>query len=302
MRGIWAAAAAVVTLAGGAGQAVAQTAYDQAVENTAGLLGYFPFTAASQANDVAHGHTGVLAGQASIGGAGTGFGVDPAQSSLVLPNATNPQSYATAGGATPLTGGISTAGTVLGWIKLSNLPSTDGRIFSIAGESTNGDDFDLQLENNQLRLYTEGGAFTGSTTIFDSSDLNTWIFVAGSFTVGGDRTVYINGVADGLPTTAGGHSDSGAPFYEGQSNVFGDRYFDGSLGGIAVYNTALSATQIKTIYDAAFVQTTGSVPEPAAWALMILGFGGVGAQLHAPRRGARRPSPKALQAVGLSSD
>jgi opacity protein-like surface antigen len=31
----------------------------------------------------------------------------------------------------------------------------------------------------------------------------------------------------------------------------------------------------------------GGVPEPSAWALMILGFGGVGAAL----RGARRPSP-----------
>ena len=282
---------AAILLASGAfaGSAAAQTAYDTAVENTAGLLGYYPFTQASQANSVVNGYTGVLAGNASIGGAGTGFGADPTQSSLVLPNSPNTGSYATAGGATPLTGQTSPSGSVVGWIKLSSLPSTDGRIFSIMGESTVADDFDLQLlqsgpTDNQLRLYTNAGGCVGSATDFTSSSLNQWVFVAGTYTANGTADVYVNGVLDGSGG-AGGHGTPDGGFYEGQSNVFGGREFDGSLGGVAVFNTQLTGDQVAALYKAAFVAPIGGggVPEPAAWALMIAGFGLTGSMLRRKR-------------------
>jgi hypothetical protein len=41
-----------------------------------------------------------------------------------------------------------------------------------------------------------------------------------------------------------------------------------------------------TVNGAAFTPGTGAVPEPAAWALMILGFGGVGAVLRRRRAAA----------------
>jgi hypothetical protein len=286
-RAFWTAGAVAAALLAGASAAPAADppSYDQAVEGTSGLLGYYPFTAASQANDVANGHTGVLAGSAAIGGAGTGFGSDPNTSSLVLPNSPNSGSYATAGGANPLTGGVGTSGTVVAWINLSSLASTDGRIFSIAGESQDGDDFDLQIDNSddQLRLYTNSGGFVGSST--DLTTTNQWIMVAGTFSDTGTTDVYINGVLAGTGGPAGHGATDGA-FYIGQSNVFGGREFDGSIGGVAVFSGQLTGDQIGGLYSAAFEapSTSSGTPEPAVWALMLLGFGGLGAQLRRQRR------------------
>jgi hypothetical protein len=267
--------------AAAAGQASAQTAYDTAVENTAGLLGYYPFTTASQANSAVNGYTGVLYSPASIGGPGTGFGADPNQSALLLPNPGNAGAYATAGGATPLTGQIGATGTVAAWINLAALPTTAGRDFSIAGESQYADDFDLQIDggDNQLRLYTNAGGYVGAATDFTSSDLNQWIFVVGTFSDTGTTDVYIDGALS-ASGGAGGHSLNTAPFYVGQSNLFDGRNFDGAIGGVAVFDTQLSGDQIADLYAAAGISPSTGVPEPASWALMIAGFGLAGAMLR----------------------
>jgi len=230
-----------------------------------------------------NGYTGVLTPQASIGGPNTGFGSDPAQSSLVLPNQGNNGAYATAGGSTPLQGQIGSAGTVAAWINLANLPTAAGRDFSIAGESQYADDFDLQIDSsdNQLRLYTNAGGYVGAASDFTASSLGQWIFVVGTFSDTGTTDVYINGVlsSSGGP---GGHSLNNAPFYVGQSNVFGGRNFDGSIGGVAVFDTQLDSAQVLGLYTAAG-QSNGGVPEPAAWALMIAGFGLAGVALRRRR-------------------
>ena len=44
------------------------------------------------------------------------------------------------------------------------------------------------------------------------------------------------------------------------------------------------AADETSFIDKVSAQSTGAVPEPAAWALMILGFGGVGAVLRSQRR------------------
>lgn len=281
---LWAAGAALLASAAIASSAAAQTAYDTAVENTAGLLGYYPFTASSQANSVVNGYTGTLQGSATIGGAGTGFGTDPSQSSLVLPNSPDSGSFATAGGANPLQGGVSNTGTLIAWVNLAALPSTDGRTFSVVGESQAGDDLDLQIEtDNVLKFYTNSGGHVSATPAFTANDVGQWIFVAGTFSDSGTTDVYVNGVLEGSGGPAG-HGANNADFYAGQSNVFGNREFDGSLGGVAIFDTQLSAAQIAGLYDAAEGIGTGGVPEPASWMLMLVGFGGLGGLLRARRR------------------
>ena len=47
---------------------------------------------------------------------------------------------------------------MMAWVNLAALPSEERRFFYVAGESQNGNDFDLQFENdNALKFYTASG-------------------------------------------------------------------------------------------------------------------------------------------------
>lgn len=159
---------------------------------------------------------------------------------------------------------VSTAGTILAWINLDSLPTTAGRIYYIAGESTYGDDFDLQIDSgdNTIRLYTNSGGNVDSAPL-TSGDLGQWIFVAATFTNGGNATVYINGAVSGTGG-AGYHTASASQFSIGASDVFGNRYLDGSIDEVAFYNTDLSDTDIANIYASANVPAGSVVPLPAS--------------------------------------
>jgi hypothetical protein len=234
--------------------------YTQTVENTPGLLGYWQFSPSTQANSSVNGFTGTFTGQAQVGPANSGpvLADDPTNTAVQLDGN---GSFVN----TNLVGGIGTQGSMVGWFKLATLPSTAGRIFTIAGESNFGDDFDLQINtDNAIHFYSSASSSTVDPVALTSGDLNTWIFVAATFTSATDRQVYVNGilVASSLP---GIHSAASATFAMGESDVFTGRYFQGSLDEIAVYNRELSANEIATIYA-----SQSEVPEPASLGLVAL--------------------------------
>jgi hypothetical protein len=243
-------AALAAGLAIGCSSLARASAFDAAVERTPGLLAYFPFTFASQANSTVHGYTGVLVNRAAVGGPGSGPPVgDQNSSALVLPNEQGATAYATAGGVRPLMGRIGNSGSIVAWINLASLPSSQGRIFSIAGESAFGNDFDLQIDNSDdtLRFYTDNGGYTAAPA-FTVENVGQWLFIAATFSAGRVRTLYINGVAVGGSTPGPHRLSPEAPFYVGQSNVFPGRHFDGAISDVAVFNTDLTAAQVADLY------------------------------------------------------
>jgi len=290
-------AATLAALSTSFGFAAQSATYDATVEANNPLAYYnLGQSNATTTIDAVNGFTMTLNNGATVQpGAGPTINGSSAPA-LVLNSNTSGTAFAGSGGAKPEMGGISSAGSVIAWINLAELPSTAGRIFSIAGTSAGGDDFDLQIDpsDNQLRFFTDSGSFTGSTTDFTSSSLGQWIMVAGTFTAGTMRDVYINGVSaggttDGSTLTPGGHFDSGAPFYIGQSNVFGGRNFIGSIADVAFFNTDLTSAQIGSIFASATAPAAlPGVPEPATWAMMLVGFGGLGAAMRRSRRRAAR--------------
>ena len=233
-------------------------------------LGYWRFTSTSQANSSVNGYTGTFNGSAAVGASGSGptLAGHPGNADLNLTangssTSPNPNSYV----STDLTGQINQSGTMVAWINMAELPSVAGRYFYIAGESQYANDFDLQIQNdNLLYFYTEAGGHVVAPTAFTSADLNQWIFVAATFTANSSRDLYINGVQV-ASNTPGGHSLNSAAFNIGESTVFPGRWFNGGIDEVAVYNTQLSSTDIQQIYNSA-------IPEPTT--LGLLAIGGLG--------------------------
>lgn len=73
---------------------------------------------------------------------------------------------------------------------------------------------------------------------------------------------------------------------DGPLNMFldnGNEESGGFADFVRTYDTRLSELQASQLY-ASYLSGPGAVPEPAAWALMILGFGAVGTALRRQRR------------------
>jgi hypothetical protein len=80
---------------------------------------------------------------------------------------------------------------------------------------------------------------------------NEWYHVcavqAGS---GNSGYIYLNGVQDGTATQAGATRNTAAPIQIGaRTNGDNTRYWDGSLDDVRIYNRALSAEEVKRLYQ-----------------------------------------------------
>ena len=149
---------------------------------------------------------------------------------------------------TTLMGGIGKAGSIMAWIKLAALPSDDQRTLYVAGESENGNDFDLQLEpDNNIHFYTESG-----DQVYFAPDpktlVNQWHMVVATLdTTTQQKALYW----DGKPAANdnnGGRPNKNNQFTIGESSVFRGRYFDGAIDEVAVWDRALTPQDVAALY------------------------------------------------------
>jgi hypothetical protein len=144
-------------------------------------------------------------------------------------------------------GGLTNGGSIMAWVNLGVRPDNAGRPLYIAGESQSGNDFDLQFEpDGTLRFYTGGG--THLTYGPDVSSLvHQWhVIVVTLDMVGHQRAIYWDGrqvVHDG---DAGGLRKTAA-FSIGASPLWRGRLFDGCIEEVALWDRALSETEVEAI-------------------------------------------------------
>ncbi|WP_428304580.1 LamG domain-containing protein [Lacipirellula sp.] len=260
------ASAAAIALFG-IGSTTFAAGYSQAITSTPGLLAYYQFS--GDYSSSVNGYSGTATTGASIGAAGTGpqLGDQPNNRPLLLDGTDGN------GVTTSVTSGISTAGSIVAFINVAQLPSVAGRHFSIAGVSQSGNDFDLLLlqDDNTIRFYTDNtGPVIGPA--LTASDLGKNIFVAATYDSILGRTLYVNGVQ--VATTAAGvHvAPVGTPFAIGYATAYANRAFVGSMDEVALFNRSLTAAEVAGIYA-----SRAAVPEPASVAMLVIAAAAVAA-------------------------
>jgi hypothetical protein len=148
-------------------------------------------------------------------------------------------------------GGIGAAGSIMVWVNLAVLPSQMGHIDYIAGESQNGNDFDIQFEgDNALKFYTASGSHITYAPP-PATLVNQWHMILVTLdTLTQTRAIYWDGelvAAD----KGGGEAGKSNLFTLGASTVFGGRFFKGGVEEAALWNRALKASEVSAIYAAA---------------------------------------------------
>ncbi len=227
--------------------------YVSVVTNTPSLLAYWNFDQAFLTNSLVNGYQGTFYGNAVIGPPGSGAPVatDPANQGLILDGHA---SYL----VTTLTGKITNSGTTMAWVYLTNYPSIAGRIFQVTAEGDDANDFDLQINtNNLLHFYTDSGS---STVDPNPLSLNQWHFLAATFIANTTRVIYI----DGFPVatnTPGSHVIDASYYTVGENLRFTGRYFEGTIAEVAVFSQALTAAQIYSLYATAQLAPTLSISQ-----------------------------------------
>ena len=141
-----------------------------------------------------------------------------------------------------------TAYTVSVWVKVPTVQAMGiiGRTSS-SGISSGVYSHDLHITAaGVFEHYTSTGSsgytVTGTTVV----QPNTWYHVAIVATVGGQELLYVNGVSQGTPNTIPALWNGGDRWQVGTPPP-GSNYFNGELGGLAIYNVALTGTQIAAI-------------------------------------------------------
>jgi hypothetical protein len=153
---------------------------------------------------------------------------------------------------------LTTGFTISAWIKPKSIGETTGRIVDKSTADTAAGGFRYALNSSNALFFQVN---TGSSIASATNSIlynNTWYHVV--VTVGSDATVthYINGVLSGTPATTGALSGITTTNNLTIGNRSGatDRTFDGNMTDIIIWNTALTATQVSSLYFGNQVPTT----------------------------------------------
>lgn len=146
--------------------------------------------------------------------------------------------------------------TVEGWFNPDNLTAAD-HLFAIYGGASDRKLF-LRLNNTSgdldWQIYNSSGSSAGAFTTSNANarlTANEWNHVAVTHINNGSMEVFVNGVSAGTGTSTGINTTGTEDLYIGVLNtLIGSYDFDGKVGDIRFYDSALTSSQIVQNFNA----------------------------------------------------
>jgi hypothetical protein len=150
---------------------------------------------------------------------------------------------------------LTTAITMEAWI---NPTALGGRIIDkITANGTDG--YMLDTNGGKLRMIIGGTALTSAATL----STGTWTQVAGVYD-GATMTIYINGVAAGTVAHTGAIPTNTHSLRIGADSV-GANLFDGAIDEVRIFNRAMTAGQMTTLFAAGQARATQGAGQMVGW-------------------------------------
>ena len=133
------------------------------------------------------------------------------------------------------------------------------------GTAANGGGYDLCLANQnssgKLMLAGRGPDKQTIDTLIKELTVNTWYHIVIVLN-NGTCSAYINGILEKTFSVPGGDAGQQTLILNnlGKSNWTADKYFDGDISDFRIYTTALSASDIQSLYqNSAYIDSSGNV-------------------------------------------
>ena len=155
--------------------------------------------------------------------------------SIIIPNSTS---------LNPTTGL-----SIQAWVKWKSNPSSGLNWANILNKNGNGQ---YRLQHSQYNsafefaIQTTKNAYVQSTT---HPQINIWYHVIGTYD-GALLKIYVNGVLENTLATTWSIQTSTSQLTIGKMNS--ERYFDGNIDEVALWNRALSTKEIQTLYNSGY--------------------------------------------------
>jgi hypothetical protein len=217
-----------------------------------GLVGYWPFC--GNANDVSgNANNGTVNGATlttdRFGNANSAYSFDGVDDQIMVNNSQSLNS---------------SDKTISLWFNSNSFPTNMGngsqslisKWYQIINCNNNSDSYILLLgyANNNVNNIAATNLYSQSTFygINNNYSLNNWTNIVFSHNNQNGGKIYINGNLISSTNTNGDICSSTNPLYFGTDNNFGTlwRFFNGKIDDIAIYNRALSQTEITQNYNA----------------------------------------------------